>query len=119
MTSVYWPKELPQRLRLSGLSAVRKSSVIRTEMDAGPAKARQRYTVATKEFSGSVVVTEEQRRILEQWYMLTLGCGVLRFVMEDPQTGDLKEFRFLEDYTESPADGMWEITMRLEMMTGA
>ena len=39
--------------------------------------------------------------------------------MEDPQTGDLREFRFLEDYTESPADGMWEITMRLEMMTGA
>lgn len=103
-------------MRLEGLTAQRKSSVIRTEMDAGPAKARQRYTVATKEFSGSILLTEDQRKILEAWYVGTIGCGVLRFQMLDPQTGEYREFRFLEDYQETPVDGLWEIQMKLEMM---
>lgn len=116
MTNLKWPAELPQLMRLEGLSGTRKTAVVRTEMDAGPAKARQRYTVSTKEFSGSVVLTENQRQILENWYLNTLGSGVLRFRMVNPQTLEEKEFRFLEDYQESAIDGLWEIQMKLEMM---
>lgn len=116
MTTLKWPAELPQIIRLEGLSGTRKTAVIRTVMDAGPAKARQRYTVSTKEFSGSVVLTEQQRQILETWYLNTLGSGVLRFRMLNPQTLEEKEFRFLEDYQESAIDGLWEIQMKLEMM---
>ena len=85
-------------------------------MDAGPQKARRRYTVATKEFTGSVVLTESQRQILENWYDVVLGGGVLRFVMKDPQTLQEAEFRFLEDYMEESSDGLWIITMKLEKM---
>lgn len=116
MTDIMWPKELPQMMRLEGLTGKRHSSVVRTEMDAGPAKARQRYTVATKTFSGSVILSEEERRIFEQWYKINLGAGVLRFQMMHPQTGEYKEFRFAEDYQENSADGKWEIQMQLEMM---
>ncbi len=116
MTSLAWPEELPIP-RLSGLSASRKSSVVRTEMDAGPAKARRRYTVATKEFSGSIVVKENERAILENFYVATLGDGVLRFVMRDPQTLVESEFRFMEDYGEtSNGDGTWTINLKLEKM---
>ena len=85
-------------------------------MDAGPQKARRRYTVATKEFTGSVVLTESQRQTLENWYDVVLGGGVLRFVMKDPQTLQEAEFRFLEDYMEESSDGLWIITMKLEKM---
>lgn len=116
MTSIQWPKELPQVMRLEGLSGKLRTAVVRTEMDAGPQKTRRRYTVAQKDFSGSVVVTEAQRRILEAWYRQTLGNGALRFVMADPQTLAPAEFRFLEDYSEESADGLWTITMQLEKL---
>ena len=73
-------------------------------------------TVSTKEFTGSVVLTEAQREYLEDWYDNVLGSGVLRFVMKDPQTLQPAEFRFLEEYDEEASDGLWIITMKLEKM---
>jgi hypothetical protein len=116
MTEITWPSSLPQVIRLEGLNAKKKSNIIRTQMDAGPQKARRRYTVNTKEFTGSVVLTESQRELLEDWYDNILGSGVLRFVMKDPQTLEPSEFRFLEEYTEESNDGLWIITMQLEKM---
>ncbi len=116
MTNITWPQTLPQVIRLEGLSGKKKSNVVRTQMDAGPQKARRRYTASTKEFIGSVVLTEAQREYLEDWYDNILGSGVLRFVMKDPQTLEPAEFRFLEEYTEESNDGLWIITMQLEKM---
>lgn len=114
MTSITWPTALPRVMRIDGLSAKRKSVVIRTKMDAGPEKVRQRYTISTKEFSGSIIVTESQRQILESFYTYQLGNGTRRFVMQDPQTLNPAEFRFLSEYQEKAMDGLWEITMNLE-----
>lgn len=116
MTNIKWPDSLPQVLILDGLNAKKRSSVVRTKMDAGPAKQRRRYTVSHKDFKGSIVVTENQREILEDWYDNVLGGGVLRFVMKDPQTLLPGEFRFKEHYDEDSLDGKWRITMELEKM---
>lgn len=116
MTSITWPDSLPQVLILDGLGAQNQNSVVRTEMDAGPAKQRRRYTVSQKDFSGSIVVTESQREILEDWYDSVIGGGALRFVMKDPQTLLPREFRFREHYKEDSLDGKWRITMELEKM---
>lgn len=116
MTELTWPQELPQLIRLNGLSATKKGNVIRSSMDAGPAKARQRYTVSTKNFTGSILVTESQRKILENWYTNVLGMGTLRFKMKDSQTLEYAEFRFLQDYTEKSVDGLWEISLNLEKL---
>ena len=116
MTDIVWPNYLPQVMRLEGLSTKKKSNVVRTQMDAGPQKARRRYTVTTKEFTGSIVLNETQRHLLEDWYDNVLGNGVLRFVMKDPQTLQNAEFRFTEDYDEESNDGLWIITMKLEKM---
>ena len=85
-------------------------------MDAGPAKTRRRYTVTEKLFEGSIIVTEEQREILENWYQNTLGDGTLRFIMKDPQTLEPAEFRFTEDYDEDSLDGLWKILIKLEKL---
>lgn len=117
MTSITFPEELPATLRLNGLSGKPKGNVIRTEMDAGPAKQRQRYSVSTKEFSGSLVLNSSQRQIFEEWYENTLGSGALRFKMKDPQTLREEEFRFTDDYNENcDENGMWTIVMPLERM---
>ena len=117
MTSIIWPVSLPQVMRLDGLSGKKKSNVIRTEMDAGPVKARRRYSVTTKAFEGSVILSETQRAVLEDWYDNTLGNGTLRFAMKDPQTLTVCEFRFTDDYTEEQTgDGLWKINLSLEKM---
>lgn len=115
MTNITWPQSLPQVLILDGLNAEKQNSVVRTEMDAGPAKQRRRYTISQKDFNGSIVVTESQRKILEDWYDNVIG-GVLRFVMKDPQTLLPAEFRFKKHYKEDSLDGNWRITMELEKM---
>lgn len=118
MTSLTWPTGLPQVLRLDGLSTQRKSSVVRTQMDAGPDKVRRRYTVSTKVFTGSIVVTEKQRELFEAWYRNVIADGTLRFVMKDPQTLQPAEFRFTEDYSEEPIEGLWKIAVSVEKLHG-
>lgn len=116
MTNIAWPSDLPRVLRVEGLGGRKKTAKVRTEMDAGPAKVRQRYTVATKEFTGSIMLTEAQRTRLDDFYTNVLGNGALRFVMRDPQTLEPAEFRFIDDYDEKACDGLWEVTMNLEKM---
>lgn len=116
MANIYWPEELPQVLILDGLSAEKQNNVIRTQMDAGPEKIRRRYTVATKNFNGQIVLTEAQRRILEYWYDNDIASGALRFLMKDPQTLNLSQFRFREKYKEESLNGLWKITLSLEKM---
>ncbi|WP_147613864.1 hypothetical protein [Treponema pectinovorum] len=115
MSTIEYPASLPL-MRLEGMQTQRKSNVVRTEMDAGPAKARRRYTVSSKYFTGTILLKSYERETFEAWYKHTLCDGILRFKMKDPQTLSYGEFRFSEDYTESNTDGLWQITMKLEKM---
>ncbi len=116
MTDITWPAELPELIILNGLVAKKNSNVIRTSMDAGPQKTRRRYTVQTKNFDGYIVITESQREVLEDWFDNTIGSGSLRFKMKNPQTLQVEEFRFREDYSEESSDGLWKIVLPLERM---
>jgi hypothetical protein len=116
MVSLFWPETLPKTLIMDGLSAKRSSSVIRTRMDAGPGKARRRYTASSKIYTGRMLLTVEQRDTLDQFFRLKLADGALRFFFTDPQTLETGEFRFTENYTENSADGLFEIQMSLERL---
>jgi len=116
MADIFWPEMLPNTLLVEGLSAKRNSSIIRTQMDAGPKKVRRRYTASTKIFTGRMILSAEQRSMLDQFYHTALADGVLRFNFTDPQTLEIAEFRFTGDYTENSTDGMFEIQMSLERL---
>jgi len=116
MADIFWPETLPSTLLMEGLSAKRNSSVIRTQMDAGPKKARRRYTASTKTFTGRMILDDGQRSVLDQFYHTALADGVLRFNFTDPQTLEVAEFRFAGDYTENSTDGLFEIQMSLERL---
>ncbi|MDR2768544.1 MAG: hypothetical protein LBB82_09505 [Treponema sp.] len=115
MTNISYPENLPA-VRASGFSSQYKDPVIRTQMDAGPAKQRLRYTAAPKQFSGAVILDEAEREIFETWFTQTLGFGTLRFIMRNPETGIHEEFRFTKAYGESESDGFFEISMSLERL---
>lgn len=116
MTDIFWPETLPQTLLLEGLSAKQRSNVIRTTMDAGAQKTRRRYTATTKIFTGKMLLNEEQRFILAQFFHTALADGALRFNFTDPQTLETAEFRFTEEPAEVSASDMWEIQMSLERL---
>jgi hypothetical protein len=116
MADIYWPELLPSGLLADGFSKQPQSNVIRTSMDAGPKKARRRYTARTEKYSGKQVFDEAELMVFEQFYHTVLADGVLRFNFEDPITGEIGEFRFTEDYTVNPLDGQYEVHMPLERL---
>jgi hypothetical protein len=113
MTAITYPAALPA-VRSSGFQSQYRNPVIRTQMDAGPDKQRLRYTAVPKQFTASIVVDEHERELFEAWFAETLGFGTLRFVMENPETLDREEFRFTDMYSETEADGLFELSLPLE-----
>jgi hypothetical protein len=116
MTNISYPDSLPA-VRASGFQSEYQDPVIRTQMDAGPVKQRLRYTAAPKKFTGTVIVDENEREIFEAWFTETLGFGTLRFVMRNPQTLQPEEFRFTGVYSETEADGLFELSLPLERVS--
>ena len=113
MANINWPELLPATLLIDGFSKKPQSNVIRTSMDAGPKKARRRYTARTISFSGKQVFDAAELAVFEQFYHNVLADGVLRFNFTDPTTLEAAEFRFTEDYTVSANEGLFEISMSL------
>jgi len=114
MAEISWPESLPKTLRLEGLQAQYKDPVIRTEMDAGPAKARLRYTRPPKQYSGSVVLDNDERITLDWFYRIATRFGALRFNFTNPQTGETREYRFREPPGETVIDRLWLVALELE-----
>ena len=85
-------------------------------MDAGPKKARRRYTARAVNYSGRQIFDEAELAVFEQFYHTALADGVLRFNFADPVSGETAEFRFTEDYTVSTIDGLYEVTLSLEKL---
>jgi hypothetical protein len=116
MANIAWPPELPKTLLIEGLSKQPQGSVIRTAMDAGPKKARRRYTARTINFSGRQVLSAAELAAFELFYRASLADGALRFNFTDPVTLESAEFRFTSDYTVTGADGLFEVAMNLERL---
>jgi len=116
MADIYWPEYLPAALLLNGLSKQPQSNVIRTAMDAGPKKARRRYTARTVKYSGRQIFDAAELAVFEQFYHTVIADGVLRFNFTDPMSLETAEFRFTEDYTVNAAEGLFEVQMSLERL---
>jgi hypothetical protein len=91
-----WPSALPQRfLQDPGATEQPPDLMLETQMDAGPPKARRRYTAGYRMVSGSIVLTHAQRAILDDFYVTTLEGGALTFDWIHPITSQPATFRFL------------------------
>ena len=107
---------MPSDFLADGLTIQPRSNVIRTTMDAGPRKARRRYTARTVNFSGKQRFDYAELAVFEQFYHSVLADGVLRFFYKDPINKQLAEFRFTEDYTVVEIGGLFEVTLPMERL---
>jgi hypothetical protein len=116
MANISWPELLPPELLEDGFSEQPQNAVIRTAMDAGPKKARRRYTARTVKYTGKQVFDKAELTVFKQFYHNVLADGVLRFNFADPVTRETAEFRFTENYTVNALDGLFEVQMSLERL---
>jgi hypothetical protein len=116
MANINWPELLPSGLLEKGFSKQPQDNVIRTSMDAGPKKARRRYTARSVKYSGIQVFDAAELAVFEQFYHNVIADGVLRFNFSDPITQETAEFRFTEKYNAVAVEGKFEVTMPLERL---
>ena len=116
MANITWPELLPAGLLAEGFNKKPQGNVIRTQMDAGPKKARRRYTARTVKYSGKQVFDAAELAVFEQFYHNVLADGVLRFNFADPVTSETAEFRFTEDYAVNVIENLFEVSMQLERL---
>src|SRR5262245_53159663 len=91
-----WPTSLPQRfLQDPGVLEQPPDVVLETQMDAGPPKARRRYTAGYRLVQGVIRLTHAQRTTLDNFYVNTLEGGALPFDWIHPITTSPVTMRFL------------------------
>lgn len=79
-----WPATLPQEPIPDSLTETPPNLLARTEMDAGPAKVRRRYTAGVTDYAMEYVFTPEEMLIWEGFYN-AIGFGVTPFDFPDPR----------------------------------
>ncbi len=111
-----WPSGLPQRPLAEGFTESAVPSVVRTDMDVGPAKMRRRYTAEVRVYSMGLLLTTAQVATLETFYYTTLGC-VDEFDWVDHRTGSTVSYRFRSppQYGEA-GPGYWRTVLDLEVL---
>lgn len=88
---------------------------LRTEMDAGPAKARRRFTATTAPLTGSLTLTSAQMADLLTFYA-QVG-GFTSFDSADPYTGAYQKQRFVKPPSfKQLGGGNWQVMLNLEIM---
>ncbi len=98
-----WPDTLPQVFIQSGYQETLPEVAIRTQMDAGPAKVRRRFTVQVVPIKGQMRLTSAQKSYLETFFNVTLAGGSLAFTF--PHDGSVI-LRFTKPPAISPAGGL-------------
>jgi hypothetical protein len=93
MTPV-WLASLPQN-QFIGLSDERApASLIRSNMEMGPAHQRPRFTAVPRTVKAPIVLTGQQRQDFDNFFINTLSQGALRFNWSDPMNDTTVTFRF-------------------------
>jgi len=112
-----WPETLPDHPLKDELSEEPPDVLLRTGMDAGPAKVRRRFTAGVRPFAVKLRLTADQAADLDEFYVTTLQGGALRFDWVHPRTGDAAEFRFASRPKYAPGNGnSWSAAFGLELM---
>jgi len=109
-----WPDTLPQVWLQEGYQETLPNVMVRTEMDAGPAKSRRRFTCQVTPIKSQMIVTEAQKVIIEGFYNDNLAGGCLSFTF--PHSG-ADVLRFIKPPEMSKAAGlMWRAHFELEKL---
>lgn len=119
MANPIWPVTLPVILypaEQDSFLSEPETGVIRTHMDAGPVKARRRFTAIAIPTNLTIMMTQAQVATLKEFYRVTLA-SVLPFDWIDFITQASVTYRFVKSPTYTPvAANMWKVALTLEQM---
>lgn len=113
-----WPISLQDKLNEDSFSVEFGNTVLRSEMDIGPAKVRRRTTRPIDVYTCSINLYQSDYATFTTFFNTTLNGGINTFDFVDPFSGQLTTFRFLKPPSVSPIGraGWFKITMAWEKM---
>jgi len=112
-----WPATLPQLPLAADYSDALADTLVRTQMDVGPAKVRRRTTAGVRAMTASFVLDDTQVGTLVTFYDTTLDGGAQPFDWVLPRTGAAASCRFLQPPVfASPNNGRYRVTCQLEIL---
>ena len=117
MTTVTWPDRLPAPT-IVGYGVQPGEAIVRTEMEAGPARQRRRFTQVPSHVSVRWVMDDLQFALFEAWYKFYAKEGAEWFSVN--LYGGLgtqaQEARFTRQFHATLVTGAcWEVTSELEI----
>ena len=115
--TINFPKTLPYPT-VQGYAIKPGEAIVRTEMEAGPARQRRRYTQTPSRITVQWLMTAMQFSLFEAWYKYHAKEGAEWFVII--LLGGLglieQEARFTQQFTAQLQNGtLWAITSELEI----
>ena len=112
-----WPGALPQELLVNGYSQSFPDITIKSNVDAGPAKVRRRFTAGVEPVSGTMIMTTAQLATLDTFFNTTLLGGSLRFSWTKPPAHSVAcEMRFTEVPSWTKVEGDYEVSLSFEVL---
>ena len=116
-----WPASLPQA-SLLGDSETFPDTVLKTDMDAGVPKRRNRFTAGLRLFEIPLYMTNVQANVYYTFFTQTLKNGALPFEWKIPRTAETVEFLHrrppkLEAFTMDSAGAYYRATLELEVLS--
>ncbi len=114
---VTWPNALSDKPLVSGMSEVLEDTIIRTEMDQGPDKIRQRSTAGVRNLGIGFILDKEQITTLNEFYLFDLKGGSLSFLYSHPRDNSAINCRFLKPPEYSSINGnYYNVKIKLEVL---
>lgn len=117
--AVSWPATLQDKLNQESFSVELGDTVLRSDMDIGPAKVRRRTTRPIDVYTCSINLYQTDYSTFMTFFNTYINGGVTPFEFVDPFSGNLTEFRFVGTPTVSPlgSAGWFRITMKWEKLS--
>jgi hypothetical protein len=112
-----WPATLPTETERD-FTEKPPNLLARTEMDAGPARVRRRYSAGVTEFEVSYVFSPDQMTIWESFYQYDIADGALSFTYPHPRLwGNNITARLMEPpQYKHLGGGYFEVTLKVEKL---
>lgn len=102
-----FPSSLQDKLNQAGFTNNFGETSIRSTVDVGLAKVRNRYTKGIDTFQCTIDLNFDDYTTLETFYKTTLAGGSLTFYYDHPFTEVQTEFRFIAAPSITPIGGKW------------
>jgi len=95
--AIVWPPGLPTAPQLGSYVKRLPKLTIRSSVDAGYDKVRRRFTAAPTLVDMALKLTRTQVAVFRTFFLDTTAGGALAFTWKDHETGDVCDYRFVDE----------------------